>query len=82
MNSTESQKKENSPPRGNDNDIKNYDKMSQGSTNKIDYRYIKKCPIKEIISSYKNKESDSNILPLISFSINDPIDIFSRSFLK
>ena len=37
------------------------DQSNQRSTNKIDYRYIKKCPIKEIISSYKNKESDSNI---------------------
>jgi len=37
------------------------DQSNQRSTNKIDYRYIKKCPIKEIISSYKNKESDNNI---------------------
>ena len=37
------------------------DQSNQRSTNKIDYRYIKKCPIKEIISSYKNKESDTNI---------------------
>ena len=61
MNSTESQKKENSPPRGNDNDIKNYDKMSQGSTNKIDYRYIKKCPFNEIISTFKNGDNDIDV---------------------
>ena len=28
----------------------------QDSTNKIDYRYIKKCPIKEMITPYKNEE--------------------------
>ena len=61
MNSTESQKKENSPPRRNDKDIKNYDKMSQGSTNKIDYRYIKKCPFNEIISTFKNGVNDIDV---------------------
>ena len=33
--------------------------MNQRSTNKIDYRYVKKCPIKEMISTYKNEEENN-----------------------
>ena len=41
-------------------DKQNDDQSNQRSTNKIDYRYIKKCPIKEIISTYKDNENDIN----------------------
>ena len=35
--------------------------MNQRATNKIDYRYVKKCPIKEMISTYKNDDEENNI---------------------
>ena len=34
--------------------------ISQGSTNKIDYRYNKRCPINEMISSFKSEDNDIN----------------------
>ena len=36
------------------------DNINQDSTNKIDYRYIKKRPIKEMIMPYKNEEKEIN----------------------
>ena len=51
--------KENSPPKKNENDI--YEQMNQRSTNKIDYRYVKKCPIKDMISTFKNECTEFNI---------------------
>ena len=41
-------------------DRQNDDQSNQRSTNKIDYRYIKKYPIKKIISTYKDNENDIN----------------------
>ena len=35
--------------------------MNQRATNKIDYRYVKKCPVKEMISTYKNDDEENNI---------------------
>ena len=52
-------KKEKSPPKKNDSYL--YEQMNQRSTNKIDYRYVKKCPIKDMISTYKNEDTESNI---------------------
>ena len=37
-----------------------YEEMEQGLTNKIDYRHLKKCPIKEIISTFKIEESEND----------------------
>ena len=39
---------------------KENDQENINSTNKIDYRYIKKCPIKEIISPYSNEVNEVN----------------------
>ena len=39
---------------------KESDQENINSTNKIDYRYIKKCPIKEIISPYSNEVNEVN----------------------
>ena len=49
------------PPSKSQDDKKSYDQMNQRSTNKIDYRYVKKCPIKEMISSYKSEENDMEL---------------------
>ena len=51
------QKCEKSPRRKTNDDIEAYE-MNQRSTNKIDYRYVKKCPIKDMISTYKNEEDN------------------------
>ena len=40
------------------NDLLSCDQMSQISTNKIDYRYMKKCPINEMISTFKEEDND------------------------
>jgi len=37
-----------------------YEEMEQELTNKIDYRYLKKCPAKELISTFKIEENDNN----------------------
>ena len=58
INSSNNKKNENSPPK------KNQDYLiseNQRSTNKIDYRYVKKCPIKEMISNYKIEDNDNNL---------------------
>ena len=39
---------------------KDSDNNNQNSTNKIDYRYVKKRPIKEMINPYKNDEKSIN----------------------
>ncbi len=49
------------PPSKSQDDKKSYDQMNQRSTNKIDYRYVKKCPIKEMISNYKSEENDMEL---------------------
>ena len=59
--SEDSEKKENSPPKKIENDLISYEEMNQRSTNKIDYRYVKKCPIKEMICNYKNEDNNINI---------------------
>ena len=56
-----SKKKENSPLKKMEDDLVSYEEMNQRSTNKIDYRYVKKCPIKEMISNFKNEDNDINI---------------------
>lgn len=56
-----SKKKEKSPPKKMEDDLMSYEEMNQRSTNKIDYRYVKKCPIKEMISNYKNEGNDINL---------------------
>ena len=59
INSTKNNKKiEKSPKKKKTDD--NYE-MNQRATNKIDYRYVKKCPIKEMISTYKNDDEENNI---------------------
>ena len=52
---------EKSPNKKMEDDLISYEEMNQRSTNKIDYRYVKKCPIKEMISNYKNEDNDLNI---------------------
>ena len=37
-----------------------YEEMEQELTNKIDYRYLKKCPAKELISTFKIEENENN----------------------
>ena len=59
--SESSKNKEKSPSKKMKDDLRPYEEMNQRSTNKIDYRYVKKCPIKEIISNYKNEDNDINI---------------------
>ena len=51
----EKKKKHNISPKNRKNNKEN-EKDNQNSTNKIDYRYIKKCPIKEMITPYKSIE--------------------------
>ena len=36
-----------------------YEEMEQELTNKIDYRYLKKCPVKELISTFKIEEIEN-----------------------
>ena len=36
-----------------------YEEMDQGQTNKIDYRYLKKYPMKEMISTFKIEEGEN-----------------------
>ena len=52
------QKRSNSSPKRNDNDLASYEQNSQGSTNKIDYRYIKKSPINKMISTFNREDND------------------------
>ena len=59
FNSLEENKLEKSPLKINTRNTGPYEEMEQESTNKIDYRYIKKCPIKEIISTFKNDEENN-----------------------
>ena len=47
----------NSPKNKKSND---QEQENVNSTNKIDYRYVKKCPIKEIISPYSNEVNQVN----------------------
>jgi len=68
-------KKEKSPPKKNDSYL--YEQMNQRSTNKIDYRYVKKCPIKDMISTYKNEDTESNIKDRKSF-LSKPSSSFSN----
>ena len=56
-----SKRKQSPQPRKSKNDIISYDQMNQLSTNKIDYRYVKKCPIKDMISSFKNEENEMEV---------------------
>ena len=37
-----------------------YEEMEQELTNKIDYRYLKKCPVKELISTFKIEEIEND----------------------
>jgi hypothetical protein len=59
FNSLEDKKFGKSPSKRNSRNNIPYEEMEQESTNKIDYRYIKKCPIKEIISTFKNDEENN-----------------------
>ena len=43
-----------------DKKVLEYEEMEQELTNKIDYRYLKKCPAKELISTFKIEENDNN----------------------
>ena len=52
-------KRKNYSPKNNKNKSPK-DQISQDSTNKIDYRYIKRRPIKEMIMPYKNEEKEIN----------------------
>ena len=52
-------KKSTNSPKNKKNKKEN-DQENINSTNKIDYRYIKKCPIKEIISPYSNEVNEVN----------------------
>ena len=52
-------KKSTNSPKNKKNKKEN-DQENINSTNKIDYRYIKKCPIKEIISPYSNTANEVN----------------------
>ena len=52
-------KKSTNSPKNKKNKKEN-DQENINSTNKIDYRYIKKCPIKEIISPYSNEANEVN----------------------
>ena len=47
-------KKKQYSPKHRQNKKENEEKENQNSTNKIDYRYVKKRPIKDIITPYKN----------------------------
>ena len=60
FNSLEDKKFGKSPSKRNTRNNLPYEEMEQESTNKIDYRYIKKCPIKEIISTFKNDDEINN----------------------
>ena len=60
FNSLEDKKFGKSPSKINTRNNLPYEEMEQESTNKIDYRYIKKCPIKEIISTFKNDDEINN----------------------
>ena len=60
FNSLEDKKYGKSPSKRNTRNNLPYEEMEQESTNKIDYRYIKKCPIKEIISTFKNDDEINN----------------------
>ena len=59
FNSLEDKKLEKSPSKRNTRNNLPYEEMEQESTNKIDYRYVKKCPLKEIISTFKNDEENN-----------------------
>ena len=59
FNALEEKKYEKSPSKRNSRNNLPYEEMEQESTNKIDYRYIKKCPIKEMISTFKNYEENN-----------------------
>ena len=47
-------------PKKSQDDLQSYEEMYHNSTNKIDYRYVKKCPIKEMISNYKKEENEND----------------------
>ena len=49
------------------NEIKN-DEMETELTNKIDYRYSKKCPIKDMIPNFKENENDNKDCQLFWFA--------------
>ena len=51
---------EKSPSRQKNDDKEKYEEITQRSTNKIDYRYMKKYPIKEIISTFKTEDNQYN----------------------
>ena len=59
FNSLEDKNFEKSPTKINTRNNLPYEEIESESTNKIDYRYIKKCPIKEIISTFKNDEENN-----------------------
>ena len=56
-----SKRKESPKPQKSKKDLISYDQMNQVSTNKIDYRYVKKCPIKDMISSFKNEDNETEV---------------------
>ena len=56
-----SKRKKSPQPRKSKNDLISYEQMNQLSTNKIDYRYVKKCPIKDMISSFKNEDNGMEV---------------------
>ena len=61
-------KNEISPTKKKDKDILPYEQLEPESTNKIDYRYMRKCPIKEMISIFKNFEIDNKDNTLFWFA--------------